>query len=130
MAMLMLASSTHSMPAAIHNVVECGMASSASEASTAPATKVRPAAPEPIPGAVGIVANDGLHDQPGQRRGDPQARDLVHLRAQGLEDAADVGVLQRESELDAEEPEAHVPDLPERHRRALRPWSVPRVLID
>jgi hypothetical protein len=38
----------------------------------------------------------------------------VHARAQRLEDAADIGVLQREAELDAEEAEAHVPDLPER----------------
>ena len=36
---LMLASSTHSNPAAIHKVGECGMPISAIEASTAPARK-------------------------------------------------------------------------------------------
>jgi hypothetical protein len=30
-----------------------------------------------------------------------------------LEDAADIGILQREAELDAQKAEAHVPDLPE-----------------
>src|SRR5690606_26935877 len=44
----------------------------------------------------------------------------LHVGAQGLEDAADVGVLQREAELDPEEPEAHVPDLPERQLRLAR----------
>src|SRR5690606_12563321 len=52
------------------------------------------------------------------------------LRAEGLEDPADVGVLQREAELDAEEAEAHVPDLPERELRlrgrACRVHAVPR----
>ena len=34
-----------------------------------------------------------------------------------LEDPADVGVLEREAELDAQEAETHVPDLPETERR-------------
>src|SRR5690242_13954931 len=60
------------------------------------------------------MADDRLHDQAGQRRGDPQHRDLFHRGAERLEDAADVGGLQREAELDAEKSETHVPDLPER----------------
>ena len=79
--------------------------------------EVRPAPAQRRPGAVGQVAHDRLDDQPGQRGGDPQQRDLVHLRAEGLEDPADVRVLQCEAELDAQEPEAHVPDLPERQFR-------------
>ena len=39
---------------------------------------------------------------------------VLDLGAQGLEDPAHVGVLEREAELDAQEPEAHVPDVPER----------------
>ncbi len=79
--------------------------------------KIRPAATEPIPGAVRVVAHDGLHDQSGQRRGDPENRNLIDLCAERLEDATDVGVLEREAELDSQESEAHVPDLPERHLR-------------
>src|SRR5690606_16849186 len=39
------------------------------------------------------------------------------VRTQRLEDAADVRGLRREAELEAEEAEAHVPDLPERQLR-------------
>ncbi len=75
--------------------------------------EVRPATPEAAPGAVAEVADDRLHDQAGDRRGEPQDRQLVDRCAERLEDAAHVRVLQREAELDAQEPEAHVPDLPE-----------------
>ena len=75
--------------------------------------EVRPAAAQAAPGAVAHVADDGLHDQPGERRGKPEDRQLVDGRAERLEDAAHVRVLQREAELDAEEAETHVPDLPE-----------------
>src|SRR5690606_15309751 len=68
-------------------------------------------------GAVGQVADDRLHEQPGEGGGDPQQRELVHLRAEGLEDPADVRVLQCEAELDAQAPEAHVPDVTERQFR-------------
>ena len=74
-------------------------------------------ATQPGPGAVGVVADDRLHQQAGHRRGDPEDGQVVHLRAQGLEDAAHAAVLQGEGELDAEETEAHVPDLPERKLR-------------
>jgi hypothetical protein len=62
------------------------------------------------------VPDQRLDDQSRQRRGDPQRGDRIHARTEGLEDPADVGVLQREPELDAEEPETHVPELPERQR--------------
>ena len=61
------------MPAAIHKVGERGMTSSASEASTAPARKYGRRLPEPVPGAIGHVADDRLHQQAGERRRDPQA---------------------------------------------------------
>src|SRR5690606_16734996 len=76
--------------------------------------EIRPATAEPVPGAVGVVADDRLHDQPGERCDHPQDRDVVHLGAERLEDPADVGVLPCEAELDAQEAETHVPDLPER----------------
>src|SRR5690606_8744331 len=79
--------------------------------------EVGPAPPEPRPGAVGEMADHGLHQKSRQRRGDPQPRHLLHVRTQGLEDPADVRVLQREAELDPQEAEAHVPDLPERQLR-------------
>ena len=117
MAMLMLASSTHSMPAAIHSVGESRHEEQRHRGQHGARQEIRPAPPEPVPGAIGHVADDGLHQQAGERRRDPQARDLIDLGAERLEDPADVGVLQREAELDAEESETHVPDLPERHLR-------------
>jgi hypothetical protein len=38
---------------------------------------------------------------------------VVHVDAEGLEDAAGVGVLQAETDLDPEESKAHIPDLEE-----------------
>jgi hypothetical protein len=85
----------------------------------------RPPPAQADPGAVGQVAHHRLHQQAGQRCGDPQPRHLVHVRAQGLEDAAGIGVLQGEPELDAQEAEAHVPDLPERQTRFAFHQAVP-----
>ena len=56
------------------------------------------------------MADDRLDQQAGQRRRDPQDGQRIDLGAQGLEDAAGVGVLQAEADLDAEEADAHVPD--------------------
>ena len=61
------------------------------------------------PGPVRIMADDRLDEQPGQRGGDPQQRQIVNLDAQRLEDTAHVRILQREADLDAEEAEADVP---------------------
>src|SRR5205823_3776906 len=54
------------------------------------------------------------------RRGQPEHGQILQPGAQGGEDSAGVGVLQREAELDAEEAEAHVPQLPERQARLER----------
>src|SRR3546814_7699748 len=55
------------------------------------------------------MADDRLGHQPGQRRGDPQARQLLDILAQRLEDAAHIRILQREADLDAEKAEADIP---------------------
>ena len=44
---------------------------------------------------------------------------LLHVGAQRLENAAHIGILQREAELNPQEAETHVPDLPERKPRSL-----------
>ncbi len=75
--------------------------------------EVRPAAAERAPGAVAHVADDGLDDEAGERRGEPEHGNLVRARAEVLVDGTHVGHLQTPAELDAEEAEAHVPDLPE-----------------
>ena len=84
-----------------------------------PEEEIRPPPPEKIPGAVAHVADDGLHHQARQRCCHPEQRQRVHVRPQGLEDPAGVGVLEREPELDAQKAEAHVPDLPEAEQRSL-----------
>jgi len=56
---------------------------------------------------------DGLDEEAGEWRGQPEERDLVGAGAQVFVDGAHVRHLQAPAELDAEEPEAHVPDLPE-----------------
>ena len=63
------------------------------------------------------VANDRLHDEAGQGRGQPQYRDLIGARAQIFVNGAHVRHLQAPAELDAEEAETHVPDLPEPQSR-------------
>src|SRR6187401_3227348 len=95
--------------------------------------EVGPAPAEPGPGAVAQVSDDGLDDEPGDRRRDPEQRDVFNLGTERLEDPAHVGVLEREAELNPEEPEAHVPDVPEREPRLgpdrrgrgghLTPWA-------
>src|SRR3546814_16665590 len=61
------------------------------------------------PGAVAHMADDRLDEQPGQRRRDPQARQSLDILAERLEDAAHIGVLEREADLEAEKAEADVP---------------------
>ncbi len=112
MQVLSEASSSHSVTAASQIAGTCGMATSASVASTAPARKIRPPPAEARPGAVAEMPDERLHQQPGQRRGDPHQAELVERRAERLEDAAGVGVLQRETDLDAEEAERQVPQAP------------------
>jgi hypothetical protein len=55
------------------------------------------------------MPDDRLDEQPGDRRRDPQQGELVDIRAERLEDAAGVDVLQAPDDLHAEQAEAHVP---------------------
>ena len=64
---------------------------------------------EPAPGPVAIMADDRLNQQAGQGRSDPQQRQIIQAFAQRLEDAAHIGVLKGEADLDAEEAEADIP---------------------
>src|SRR5258705_6384330 len=66
-----------------------------------------------VAGAVAQGADGGLHEQPGQRGGEPQDGDLVPVGAKVFVDGAHVGHLARPADLDAQKAEAHVPDLPE-----------------
>jgi hypothetical protein len=54
------------------------------------------------------MADDRLDQQSGDRRRDPQDRQLVDVRAERLEDAAGVDVLQAPDDLHAEQATAHV----------------------
>src|SRR3546814_14359817 len=59
------------------------------------------------------MADQRLDEQPGDRPRNPEDREIVDRRAQRLEDAADIGVLEREPDLDAEKAERDVPQPPE-----------------
>ena len=74
---------------------------------------------EPVPGMVAHVTDDGLDHQSRQRCREPQNRNLVRLSAEVLVDSAHVGHLQSPAELDSQEAEACVPDLPEAHFQVL-----------
>src|SRR3546814_9068213 len=71
------------------------------------------------------MADDRLDEQPGQRRRDPQARQSLDILAERLEDAAHIGVLEREADLEAEEAEADVPQAGETLSRLLHRGSPP-----
>ena len=71
--------------------------------------EIRAATAEAGPGAVAVMADDRLDEQPGQRCRDPQIGEVVERSAERLEDPAHVGVLQREADLDAEKAEADIP---------------------
>ena len=106
------------MPAAIHNVGECGMATSANEVSIAPHEEIRTAATQPVPGAVRVVTDDGLDDQPGERRRDPQHRHLSDISAPSIwKMRLTLAFCRPNANWMPEESETHVPDLPERHLR-------------
>ena len=70
-------------------------------------------AAQPGPGSVGEDADDGLDDQSGQRCGQPEIAQVAQVRAQRLQNARRIGVLERVSDLYAQESEAEIPDLPE-----------------
>src|SRR6185437_7485333 len=75
--------------------------------------KVGTTAAEAPPGMVAGVADNRLYDQPRKGRGEPEDGNLVGTSAQVFIDGAHVGHLQSPAKLNAEESEAHVPDLPE-----------------
>src|SRR5205085_12164697 len=82
------------------------------------------------PGLVRQVADDRLDQQAGERRRDPQGREIVEARSQRLEDPAHVRILEREADLYAEKTEGDIPQpgkrLPRllRHRRVVH-WCGP-----
>src|SRR3546814_7050111 len=67
--------------------------------------------PQSSPGAVTVMADQRLDEQPGDRPRNPEDREIVDRRAQRLEDAADIGALEREPDLDAERSEEHTSEL-------------------
>ena len=71
------------------------------------------------------MSDDGLHKQSGERRGEPENRNLIGMGAEVFVDGAHVGHLQAPAELDAEKAEAHVPDLPEVSRRLVHEKLAP-----
>ena len=72
------------------------------------------------PGTVGQMPDDRLDEQAGQRRGDPQYRQVVEARSERLEDAAHVRVLEGEADLNAEKSERDVLQAGERLARFVR----------
>src|SRR5258708_18237202 len=75
------------------------------------------------------VTDDWLNDKPGERCSQPQNRDLVGTRSKVFVDGAHVRHLQSPAELDPEEPEAHVPDLPESQPGFVHHASVDTTII-
>ncbi len=55
------------------------------------------------------MADDRLDEQAGERRGDPERGQRFEFGAERLEDAAHIGILQREADLDSQKAEADVP---------------------
>ena len=117
MLMLMEASRIQSSPAAIHSDRTPGHEDESDGAEDRADQEVRAPAAERAPRPVAHVPDDRLDDQAGQRRCQPEDRNLVRLRAKVLVDGAHVGHLQRPAELNSEKSETHVPDLPERQAR-------------
>lgn len=77
-----------------------------------PAQDVGDAAAPARPGAVGKEPHDGLDDHAGQRCRQPEVAQVADICPQRFEDARRVGILERISDLHAEEAEAEVPNLP------------------
>src|SRR5690606_19520283 len=75
---------------------------------------------QPVPCTVAVMADNGLNDHTYHRCGQPEPRQLFDLGAVVSEYTTCVAVLQGKSQLDAHEPEAHVPYLPEGHGRFFR----------
>ena len=74
----------------------------------------------PAPAAVGAVAHradDRLHQQAGDRPGQPQQRQAGLVGTEELVDRAHIGLLQPEAVLDPEESEVHAEQLPQGEQR-------------
>ena len=89
--------------------------------------EVRAAATEAVPRAVAHRADDRLNDQARDWTSEPEIRELAFLGVQVFVDRAHVGELQTPAKLNSEEPETHVPDLPEAqawflHKRPFLDW--------
>ena len=69
----------HSRPAAIQTVPEFGMAIKREAGEDGAGQEVRPATAERAPGAVAEIADDRLHDQARERRGEPEDGDSDSL---------------------------------------------------
>ncbi len=89
--------------------------------------KIRTTTSKRTPRPVAGVADDRLHDQSRERRGQPKNRNLIGPRAQVFVDGAHIGHLQSPAKLDAEEAEAHVPDLPKGAGRLVHADSIIRI---
>jgi hypothetical protein len=61
------------------------------------------------------MTNDRLNDHSRKGGSDPKQGKMSHIGTEGLEDAAYIGILQSEAELNTKKTESHVPDIPERH---------------
>ena len=111
--MLIVASNTHNNPAAIQRVEAIRHENQRQRTRQSAPQQIRPTAAEAAPGVIAHVADDWLDEQAGERRGEPEQRDLIRLGAKIFINGAHVRHLQAPAELDAEKAEAHVPDLPE-----------------
>jgi hypothetical protein len=81
-----------------------------------------------MPGAIGQIADDRLHQQAGQGRGNPQQWQGILFGTQRLENPGHEAALQSEPKLDTQKAERHVPYLPERQCRFVAHRSLPGVL--
>lgn len=70
-------------------------------------------ASETRPRPVGKEAYDGLNDQSGKGRRQPEVAQVTQIGSHRLQNARRIGVLQRIADLYAQEAEAEIPDLPE-----------------
>ncbi len=76
------------------------------------AKEVGTAPPQAIPGVIAHMTDDRLDNQTGQRRCEPENRNLLGPCAKVFVNGAHVRHLQPPAKLNPQEPEAHVPDLP------------------
>ena len=106
------------MTAATHKAGDIGMISSAVAESTAPASKYGLRRPSHVQVRSEQIADQRLNQNPVRGRGNPQRGNVDRDLAPSVsKDAADIGVLQAQSELQAQKSETHIPDLPEGYAR-------------